>query len=102
MVILRISNKGKMLNNLERFHIDNETKADNQIKEKYTVRPYIIFDTLILKYNSTSQSQLRLPLPTVTSLSHKLQHNQRARVRLASQLHNKIVIIRTRSHTSYL
>jgi hypothetical protein len=39
-----------MTNTLERFHIYNETKTDNQINDKCTVRHYIlvIFDRLIL------------------------------------------------------
>jgi hypothetical protein len=100
--ILHIINKGKLINALARFHIDNETKPDNQINDKNTVRPYIFFDTLILKYTSRGQSPLTLQLPIVVSLSYKLQHTQHARVRLDSQLHNKTVGIRTRSHTSYL
>jgi hypothetical protein len=49
MDILHITNKGKTTNTLERFHIYNETNIDNQINDKCTIRPNIIFDTLILK-----------------------------------------------------
>jgi hypothetical protein len=38
MDILHITNKGKMMNNLERFHIYKETKIYNQINDKCTVR----------------------------------------------------------------
>ena len=102
MGILHTIKKGKMTNTLAKFHIDNETKPENQINDKCTVRPYILFDKLILKYTNRRQSPLTLLLPIAISLSHKLQHSQHARVRLASQLHNKTVGIRTRSHTSYL
>jgi hypothetical protein len=101
MGILHVINKGKMMKNLEKFHIYND-KNGNQINDKYTVRPYIIFDKLIPKYTSTGQSLLTLQLPTVTSLSHNLQHSQSARLLVASQLHNKTVIIPTGSPTSYL
>ena len=49
MDILHITNKGKIMNTLERFHIYNEKNIDNQINYKCTVGPNIIFDTLILK-----------------------------------------------------
>ena len=38
MDILHITNKGKMLNTLEKFHIYKETKIDNQINDKCTIR----------------------------------------------------------------
>ena len=58
MDILHITNKGKMMNTLERFHIYNETKIDNQLNDKCRVRPDIIFDTLILKYTNRGHSPL--------------------------------------------
>jgi hypothetical protein len=102
MGILHIINKDKMMNTLESSHIYIETKTDNETNDKCRVRPYMMFVTLILKYTNRGQSPLKFPLPTVTSLSHKLQHSQHARVRSASHLHNKMVINRKRSHTSYL
>jgi hypothetical protein len=106
---LHITNKDKMLKTLERFHNDNETKTVNKINDKCTVKLYIIFDTLILKYTNRVQSQLWGTFPAVTSLSHKLRHNQHARVCLAFQLHKKKrkkkkkkLIIRTRSHPPYV
>ena len=36
-----------MTNTLERFHIYNERKIDNQINDKGTVEQNIIFDTII-------------------------------------------------------
>ena len=58
MDIVHITNKGKMINTLEIFHIYNETKIDNQINDKCTVRPDIIFNMLILKYTNKGQSSL--------------------------------------------
>jgi len=36
MEILRITVKGSMMNTLERFHIYNEKRLDNQINDKCT------------------------------------------------------------------
>lgn len=47
-----------MIYNLERFHNYNETKIGNQINDKCTVRPDIIFNMLILKYTNKGQSSL--------------------------------------------
>jgi hypothetical protein len=52
MDVLLIINKVDMIYTLERFHIYNETKIGNQINDKCTVRPDIIFNTLILKYTN--------------------------------------------------
>ena len=38
-----------MMNTLERFHIYKETRLDNQINDKYTVKYNAIFETVILK-----------------------------------------------------
>jgi hypothetical protein len=50
MDTVHITIKGRMLNTLERFHIYKETAIDNQINDKHTVKPNIIFDT-ITRYN---------------------------------------------------
>jgi hypothetical protein len=52
MNTIHITIKGRMLNTLERFHIykEKETVMDNQINDKHTVRPNIIFET-ITRYN---------------------------------------------------
>jgi hypothetical protein len=42
MAILRVSNKGRILNTLERFHIYKETKNQKQINDRHT-----IFDALL-------------------------------------------------------
>ena len=47
MEVLHIKKKGNMMNTLERFHICNKTKIDNQINDKGTVKQNIIFDTII-------------------------------------------------------
>jgi hypothetical protein len=36
MEILNITRTGSMMNTLQRFHIYNETKLDNHIRDKYT------------------------------------------------------------------
>jgi hypothetical protein len=47
MSIVHITNKGKMMDTLERYYIYKETKSNNQINDKLTVKPNAIFETLI-------------------------------------------------------
>ena len=47
MDILYVTKKGKLMNTLERFHIYDETKRNNQINDKNTVHQNIIFDMII-------------------------------------------------------
>jgi hypothetical protein len=52
MSILHISNKGRMLNTMERFRIYKQTGNQNQINDRYTVTRNAIFDAVL--YNPTS------------------------------------------------
>jgi len=47
MEIVHVTNKDKMMDTLERYHIYKETKSNNQINDKLTVKPNTIFETLI-------------------------------------------------------
>jgi len=47
MDIVHITNKGKMIDTLERYYIYRETKSNNQINDKLTVKPNATFETLI-------------------------------------------------------
>ena len=47
MEVLHINKKGNMINTLEGFHIYDETKIDNQINDKGTVKENFIYDTKI-------------------------------------------------------
>jgi hypothetical protein len=47
MDIIHITNKGKMMDTIEKYYIYRETKLNNQIKDKLTVQPNIIFETLV-------------------------------------------------------
>jgi len=47
MGILNITNKGKMMDTIEKFYIYRETKLNNQINDKLTVKPNAIFETLV-------------------------------------------------------
>jgi len=38
-----------MLDSMENFYIYKETRINNQIKEKCTVKPNVVFETLILE-----------------------------------------------------
>jgi hypothetical protein len=49
MDIIHITNKGEMLNKMEKIYIYKEARIDNQINNKCTVKPNKIFDKLILK-----------------------------------------------------
>ena len=47
MDIVHVTNKGKMIDTLERYYVNKETKSNNQINDKLTVKPNAIFETLI-------------------------------------------------------
>jgi len=47
MEILHVAKKGNVMNTLEKFHIYNVTRLDNQINEKDKVKHNVIFGTLI-------------------------------------------------------
>jgi hypothetical protein len=46
MEILHVTKKGEIMNTLEKFHICNEIKLDNQINDKCTIKSNVIFDTI--------------------------------------------------------
>ena len=47
MEILHIEKKGKIMNTLENFYICKETKIENRINDKSTIKQNILFDTVI-------------------------------------------------------
>ena len=47
MEVVHVTKEGKMLDTLEGFHINKETKAGNQINDKLTVRENAIFETIV-------------------------------------------------------
>jgi hypothetical protein len=47
MDIVHITRKGRMMNAIECFHIYNETKANNQINDRLTVRENAIFEAIV-------------------------------------------------------
>ena len=49
MSTIHITNKGRLMDTLEKFYIFRETKLDNQINDKLAVRPNIIFETIVQK-----------------------------------------------------
>jgi len=59
MDMVHVTNKGKMMDTLERYYIYKETKSNNQINDKLTVKPNAIFETLIHKapHRGPSNSQ---------------------------------------------
>jgi len=49
MDVIHITSKGKILDTMEKFYIYKETRINNQINDKCTVKPNVIFETLILE-----------------------------------------------------
>jgi hypothetical protein len=47
MDTIHFTNTGRLMNTLEKFYIFHETKSNNQINDKLTVKPNIIFDTIV-------------------------------------------------------
>jgi len=46
---LHTTGKGRKMDTLERFYIFRETNINNQINERLTVKPNIIFGTIVQK-----------------------------------------------------
>jgi hypothetical protein len=57
--VLYKMNKGKLMNTVERYYIYKETCMNNQIDDKNTAKPNIIFETLI--HNNTSRARITEP-----------------------------------------
>jgi hypothetical protein len=49
MDIIHVTNKGNMMDTLERYYIYKETVSNNQINDKLTTKPNPIFDAVIHK-----------------------------------------------------
>jgi len=49
METLDTTGKGRMMDTLERFYIFRETKINNQINDRLTIKPNIIFETIVQK-----------------------------------------------------
>jgi hypothetical protein len=47
--VIHTAGEGRMLDMMEKLYIYKETEINNQINEKCTVRPNVIFETLILE-----------------------------------------------------
>ena len=61
METLHTTGKGRMMDTLERFYIFRETKINNQINDKLTIKPNIIFETIV-----QNDPHRGLPAPTHT------------------------------------
>jgi hypothetical protein len=57
MTILRTDKKGRLLNTIERYYILEEAHHDNQLNDRATVTPNIIFDTIIRNKTPTAARQ---------------------------------------------
>jgi len=49
METLHTTGKGRMMDTLERFYIFRETKINNQINDRLTIKQNIIFETIVQK-----------------------------------------------------
>jgi hypothetical protein len=47
METLHVTSKGKMIDTLEKYYIFRETKLNNQVNDKLTVKQNSIFDTIV-------------------------------------------------------
>jgi hypothetical protein len=47
MRVLYSTNKGKLMDTMERFYIYKETRDNNQMNDKNKAKPNIIFDTIV-------------------------------------------------------
>jgi hypothetical protein len=47
METIYFTKKGKMMNTLEKFYIFSETRLNNQTNDKSTVKPNVIFDSIL-------------------------------------------------------
>jgi hypothetical protein len=54
MKVLFTSTKGKLMDTVEKFHVYKETRKNNQINDKNTVKPNAIFDKINSQKNKTS------------------------------------------------
>jgi hypothetical protein len=49
MDVVHRTSKGRMMDALETFYIYRETKRNNQINDRLTVKPIVIFETIVHK-----------------------------------------------------
>jgi hypothetical protein len=61
MEIINVTKKGKLMDTLEGFHIYKETKGNNQINDRLTVRDNAVFETIIQE--DPYRAQANPPLP---------------------------------------
>jgi hypothetical protein len=47
MDIIHITDKGRMMDIIEKYYTYRETKLNNQLNDRLTVQPNIIFETLV-------------------------------------------------------
>jgi len=47
MDTIHVTSKGRLMDTLEKFYIFREMKLSNQINDKLTVKPNMIFDVIV-------------------------------------------------------
>jgi len=51
MEVIHIVKEGGLINTLEKFHIYNTMRSENQINDKCATKPNILFDMIILNHS---------------------------------------------------
>jgi len=49
MDVIHTTSECEMLDTMEKFYIYKETRINNQINDKYRVKPNVVFETLFLE-----------------------------------------------------
>jgi hypothetical protein len=68
MKILYRTNKGKLMDTMERYYIYKETQLNNQINDKNITKPNIIFDTIVHENTNRARTTNSNP-PTNASVT---------------------------------
>jgi hypothetical protein len=77
MSILHTTKKGRMLNTIEKYYIHEDTYYDNQLNDRATVTPNIIFDTVLHNKSPTVNSVSLSFTPDVCQPPHRTHHKKK-------------------------
>jgi hypothetical protein len=70
MTPVHFTSKGRQMNTIERFHIYQETKHNNQINDRHTVQPTAIFEALVLMQSDKGHWPTQHPTEKKNPTSH--------------------------------
>jgi hypothetical protein len=101
MDTLHITTKGRMMNTMEKFHIYIETLKNNQINDKCTVRPNVIFDTIAQHNPDRTFNPSLTPLPPLSYFLHATANGRTPHSFLTSKYRFHIILYARLYHTRY-